>query len=100
MSSSPDTFADKHPLADRPATIDWTSDLDTADVIASSDWAFEGPDAALELYNEALSGKKATVWVRGGTVGAQYKLSNTITTTPPVKTLVAVKLLNIRDTPR
>jgi hypothetical protein len=97
MSKSPDTFDDKHPLADRPATIDWTNDLGQADTIADSQWTFEGPDEALELYNPSISGKKTTIWMKGGTNGAQYRLTNVIKTPAPVKTLPSVKLVNIRD---
>lgn len=100
MAQSPDTFADKHPDSDRPATIDWAGDL-VSENIATSTWAYVGDDIALDLHDLSISGTKTTVWLGGGTVGKQYKITNTITTdSVPPKTLAATKLLNIRDDAR
>lgn len=98
MPSSPNTFTDKHPDAIRPATIDWTEDLISPETIATSSWAVSGPDSALILTNPSATTLLATVFVSGGTLGAQYKLTNTIVTnSAPPKTLVSVKYLNVRD---
>lgn len=101
MIKSPDTFPDKHPDAARTATIDWTPDLETEDTIATSTWSAIGPDSALLLTGPAIQGQVTAVRVAGGTLGAQYKITNRITTGGvPSKTLVSVKLINIRDDPR
>jgi hypothetical protein len=97
MNQSPDTFANKHPAADRPATIDWSVDLAPGDVITSSVWEVEGPDAELTTHSGSFTDTKTSIWLAAGTVDKQYKLTNTVTTSPnPPKTLVAVKLVNIR----
>lgn len=98
MSSSPDTFPDKHPLTDRAVSINWIKDLVSNEKIVSSAWSYEGDDAALVLSLFSHTDNLASVFVGGGTLGAQYLLTNIVVTdTVPPKTLVSTKYLNIRE---
>jgi hypothetical protein len=99
MSVSPDTFPDKHPDVDRPYSIDWgKKDLQTGETIASSAWSIEGPDALLMTANLSFTSTVTTIFLSGGTLGAQYKVTNEIVTNSvPPKHLVSVKRINIRD---
>lgn len=98
MNDSPDTFADKHPLTNRVYGIDWTPDLPTGETIDLSTWSIVGPDAILTKSNEAKSTNKTSLWLAGGTLGAQYIIRNVITTQPSGQTLVTEKRINIRST--
>jgi hypothetical protein len=101
MSNSPDQFPDLHPLAERPITINWAEDMETGEAIVSQAWAYVGPDTSLVLDRPSVSGQKTSAWVKAGTLDAQYSITNKIVTNSiPPKTLVAVKLLHIRDAPR
>jgi len=58
-------------------SIDWTDWLPGSDTISSSDWDVP---AGITKETQAATTKVATVWLSGGTDGAEYKLTNTITT--------------------
>lgn len=101
MNNSPDQFPDLHTLAERPITINWDQDMEVGETIVSQAWAYVGPDASLVLDRPSVSGQRTSAWVKNGTLGAQYTITAKIVTdSNPPKTLVAVKLLNIRNSPR
>jgi hypothetical protein len=59
-------------------------------LLATSDWVITGPDSALTFDNDDITngGLYATLRLKGGTAGASYELTNTITTTEtPSQTL-------------
>ena len=68
------------------------------DLIAGSSWAVDGPDAALELYDESIATdlKSTTTWMRGGTLGAYYTVTNTITT-EDVRILTGTFIVQVVD---
>lgn len=56
----------------------WLAD---GDVIVESTWTIAGPDTSLEAFNASIfEGTYTVIWLKGGTVGATYSVSNTITT--------------------
>ncbi len=67
----------KDPNATLDYTVDWTEYLDD-DTIVGAVWTVPSP-----LVNEAESytTKTATVWISGGVVGVEYKVTCRITTT-------------------
>jgi len=97
MSEAPDTFPDKHPEAIRVASINWAAELQEGETIDGSTWDVYPDDNTLVTSNDDIDAvnKITMTKLTGGTLGAQYKLINTITT--PFGKLVSVKLLNIRD---
>lgn len=100
MSVSPDTFADKHPLTNRPYSVDFSADLDTNEKVASAVWSFAGDDAALTITGQTVStsGLLVSAWLGAGTLGGQYKITVDATTdSVPPKNLVVTKYINIRD---
>jgi hypothetical protein len=96
--ASPDTFPDKHPAVNRIYGIDWVPDLPAGEIVGASAWVITGPDGNLTKSNEAKSNDKTSLWLAGGTLGAQYMITNTITKAPSGQTLVSVKRVNIRST--
>ena len=75
----------KTPVGEWDVTIDWgcpSRDLG-ADDILTSEWSLGGPDSALLLSDPEISldKKMTTIWLSGGTLGAYYTVTNTITTT-------------------
>lgn len=74
----------KTPAGQWDQSINWgcpSRDLGD-DLIATSEWAVTGPDDELDLYDDSISTDKkfTTTWMRGGTLGAYYTVTNTITT--------------------
>ncbi len=70
--------------------INWEEWLAPSESIASATWSMTGPDAALVVevaapYAPSFDSTFATVWLSGGTIGARYIVTCTITTTstPP-----------------
>lgn len=60
---------------------DLTAELTAlADTIDASTWSFTGPDTELELHAETFDDFTATIWIRGGTLGAEYLVTNHIVT--------------------
>jgi len=57
--------------------IDWSERL-VDDIIVGSTWAVD--DATLTIAADVASDTATKVWLSGGTLGAQYILTNTITT--------------------
>lgn len=57
--------------------IDWSERL-VDDTIVASTWAVD--DATLTIDNDVSSDTATKVWLSGGTLAAQYILTNTITT--------------------
>lgn len=51
-----------------------------SDTIAASVWSVQGADTALETYNPSFDGDVTQIWLRGGTNGNYYTVTNTITT--------------------
>ena len=78
MSAMP--FATKDPQAQLDFGFNWSQWVATGDEINSASWELAGNDNALTLSNQVLSGNESTVRATGGTVGATYRLVNTVTT--------------------
>jgi len=73
----------KTPTGDWDVTIDWSCpsrDLG-ADTILTSTWAVSPSGLTLSDAEISPDDKKATIWISGGTTGAFYAVTNTITTT-------------------
>lgn len=65
--------------------LDYGTDLTATltaleDTIDASTWTFTGPDEELELHTATFGDTDATVWIRGGTLGAEYLVTNHIVT--------------------
>jgi hypothetical protein len=72
---SPQTFAkDKDSLLDYQ--IDWSRWLD-GDTISSSTWTANGD---IEIVSSSNTATATTVWLTGGVVGKNYRLTNHIIT--------------------
>lgn len=54
--------------------------LEVGETISTSSWVVTGDDAALIKGTSTKDNTSTTVWVSGGTVGADYVLTNTIVT--------------------
>lgn len=67
----------KDPGATLDYAVDWSLWLD-GDSITSSAWTV--PDG-IERLSDTYNGPRATVWLRGGTAGSSYMVTNRITTT-------------------
>lgn len=67
----------KDPAEKKPYAIDWTGPL-AGDTIATSTWAHA--PAGLTLSLQSKTNTVATVWVAGGTVGVEYRVSNHVVT--------------------
>src|SRR5262245_22958204 len=85
MSRAPGDRIDKAPTSFEPQGLDWTAhlaELGAGVTITTSTWAVSGPDSALSLSDASiLAGSVRTqVWLTGGTLGAIYLVTNTITT--------------------
>ncbi len=59
---------------------DWSDWLDEGESIAESSWSVDGPDDALQVDASSSAGAIATVWLKGGTLGHRYTVTNSITT--------------------
>jgi hypothetical protein len=66
----------KDPDAVLDYSIDWSRWL-AGDQVATSSWTL--PDG-LEKVSDAQTSTKTTVWLRGGTIGESYTVTNRITT--------------------
>lgn len=73
-------WTDKDPQEVLDYDLVWTNRLDTADTIATSDWAITEGDAVLVIDSDSSTSTTAKVWLSAGTVNTFYKLTNTITT--------------------
>lgn len=71
------TQYEKDPQAILDYSIDWTSFLETAETIATSQW-FTTSGITVDVTGHTT--KVATIWVSGGTLGQSYELTNRITT--------------------
>ena len=87
MSYAAGATVPKDPDAERFVSFNWSDFLDTS-AIASSEFVISGPDNELTQDNDAIySGPDSAdtnQWTKvrllGGTAGANYKLTNRITT--------------------
>jgi len=71
----------KDPVARLDYTIDWKPWLDNGDHVAAVAWSIENPpDETLLLDSPILAGSLATVFVSGGTEGANYEVRCQVTT--------------------
>ena len=62
-------------------SFDWSEWLSDGDIIVNSMWIVDGTD--LDLSSDQLPSyddTSTTVWLEGGTLGANYHLTNRITT--------------------
>lgn len=78
----------KDPNADKDYIVDWTRWLQSGEVIVNAAWTLSPSTGTLPLakHDEALiGGKKASVFLKDGDVGAIYTAAVKITTsnTPP-----------------
>ena len=69
----------KDPEAVLDYSIDWTDWLD-GDAIATSTWIAPTETGSPTVVASSNTSKIATVWLSGGTVGANYTVTNRITT--------------------
>lgn len=90
-----DRWPPKDPQEILDYEIDWgTERLEEAEEIVTSDWAIEDDDETLEILTNSPhqpivvaheeTGRPNSVtrcWLSGGTLGVQYIVTNTITTT-------------------
>ena len=67
----------KDPDATLDYTVDWSAWLATGDIIVSSDWVV--PSGLTEV-TDAHTQTSATVWLSGGVEGAEYLVTNRVTT--------------------
>ena len=89
-------FTEKDPSDIRDYSFDWTRVLATADpddTIATSTWTIP---AGLTKDSEANTTTTTRVWVRGGTAGENYTVTNRVTTAGG-RTLERSALLPVRD---
>lgn len=72
------------PNATLDYSIVWKGWLTAGETIAGSEWDVS-PEGTLTIDDESQSTTDAIVWLTGGTLGASYLVTNTITTnsTPP-----------------
>lgn len=74
----------KDPQAVLDYAIDWGTEFLAAtspiDTIATSTWAITGPDSSLTVDADTKTTSLATVWLSGGTLDAEYQVTNRITT--------------------
>lgn len=77
---------EKDPNADLDYSWNWTTYLaPITDNIISATFIIEGIDALLTQHNVGFDSTHATVWLAGGTLDAEYRVTCRITTdnTPP-----------------
>lgn len=55
-------------------------DNGTVDVIVSSTWSRSGPDTALTIVDNYFDAQVTGVWLSGGTLNADYRVTNHIVT--------------------
>jgi len=67
----------KDPNALLDYTVDWSDWLTDADSISVSVWVVP---AGLTNDHDSSTGTAATVWLSGGTLGHNYRITNRITT--------------------
>ncbi|HXS15689.1 MAG TPA: hypothetical protein VN764_00785 [Polyangiaceae bacterium] len=70
----------KAPNARRLITRNWRPWLKKTETIESAVWAVDGPDNALTVEASTYDQSSATARIAGGTLGASYRLTCTITT--------------------
>lgn len=78
----------KDPDAELPFTIDWSAWLPSGQTISTSAWTADTGITIMSGANDpSKTGTAATVWLSGGTAGADYVVTNRIVTngSPPLK---------------
>jgi hypothetical protein len=86
VSNPPGNLLRKDPDASAwPQGVDWTdylANIDPGEILSSSSWAVSGPDALLTTASASIvaGSRKTQVRLSGGTLGAQYTLTNSIVT--------------------
>jgi hypothetical protein len=73
----PDSFV-KDPDEVLDYVRDWSAVLVGGDTIATSTWT---PETGITVNSSSHDDTTATVWISGGTLGADYGVLNRITTT-------------------
>lgn len=70
------------PQADLDYLIDWSVWMarEVGDTIATSEWAVTPAGPTLHTKNLNPTTSKATAWFKGGTLGVNYIVTNSITT--------------------
>ena len=76
LVQEPEAFA-QDPDAYLDYSIDWSNWLPEGDTISTSSWT---ADAGITTASAGHSTTATTVWVSGGTLGANYRVKNTIVT--------------------
>jgi len=66
----------KDPAAELDYTVDWTKWL-AGDTISTSSWTVP---TGLTKITDSKTTKTATIWLKGGTVGTEYTVTNKIVT--------------------
>ena len=67
----------KDPDAVLDYTVDWTSWLAAAETVSTSTWVVEAGITQNSASNDTTSG---TIWLSGGTVGEEYRVTNRVAT--------------------
>lgn len=68
---------EKDPSAVLDYTLDWSAWLQAGETISSSTWTVP---AGLTKNSESGNGETSTVWLSGGTAGADYVVTCEVTT--------------------
>jgi len=77
MSSDIETTFKKTPEAVLDYKHDWSDWLDTGEGITSSTWQVE---SGLTKDSDTNDTDSATIWLSGGSIGRNYRVTNTIVT--------------------
>ncbi len=75
-------YIKKSPSALLDYSFNWSDWLSTDETIADSTWVVEDIDGQPTIEDDGLDADAviATVWLSGGTDGASYRVTNSITT--------------------
>jgi len=70
----------KDPNARLPYTIDWSDWLGDEETIAGAEWSISPTtESPLTIFSQTFDTTTSTVWLTGGKVGQQYRVSNHVT---------------------
>ena len=72
-------WPDKDPDEILDFGFDWSTTLGT-DAISTSTWIITGPDSLLLNNSNSFTTATTTIWLKNGTAGGIYEITNRITT--------------------
>jgi hypothetical protein len=79
MTTNFDTFC-KDPDERLDYSIDWSARLSQGEDIVSSTWDVDPGNGTLIVVTTTHGTSSATIWIEGGTMDADYLLTNHVTT--------------------